>query len=115
MLSKEEREDILAQFEVKAKSVMSYSDGSHVHDETNPFGVHNHKDGEPMDGGHTHTPQNPGGEHAHGENKGMALITGAHYHDRLYQDGYHWHNESKAPELPMSKSDRLEMQSGEDD
>ena len=82
------------------------SGGSHLHDESNPLGIHSHFDDEAADGAHTHTPQNPGGEHAHGENKGMALIDGRHYHDDIWGDGYHSHDahlENNSGQIPISE------------
>ncbi len=63
--------------------------GLHIHDESNPLGLHRHKDGEPVDGGHTHTPENPEGVHAHGDLAGQPLVDGAHYHE---DGGVGWHN-----------------------
>lgn len=65
------------------------SHGYHVHDESNPLGLHRHYDGAPMDGAHTHTPQNPMGEHAHGDLSGMPLTDGAHYHKDGEMGGHH--------------------------
>lgn len=65
--------------------------GEHVHDESNPFGMHTHTSEDSMeDSAHIHTPQNPMGEHAHGPNKGMRLADGAHKHD-FGMLGEHFH------------------------
>jgi hypothetical protein len=113
MLSREEEQKILTAFEhnmksarIVGESVEYPSGGSHIHDDTNPLGIHKHFDSDDTDGAHTHTPQNPGGEHAHGENKGMALIDGPHYHEGFFGDGYHHHEkheEENSGQIPISK------------
>jgi hypothetical protein len=65
--------------------------GLHIHDESNPLGMHGHKQGDPSDGGHTHTPENPGGVHAHGELAGQAMTrhNGWHMHEDGGLGGHH--------------------------
>lgn len=83
------------------------SGGVHKHDENNPFGMHRHFLEDKIDGAHIHSPQNPGGEHFHGENKGMALIDGKHFHFHEY-DALGWHNHAEdedknAGQIPINK------------
>ena len=76
--------------------------GLHLHDESNPFGEHRHKPGEPVDGPHIHTPQNPGGVHLHGEQAGLPLTDGWHTHENGELGG-HSHNEPDAGKfIPVS-------------
>lgn len=58
--------------------------GDHIHDESNPLGLHTHVPGGAMGGGHTHGPDNPHGQHFHGENikqYGGKTLDGRHIHE----------------------------------
>ena len=122
MLSKQERDLILAEFAKNMKdarrakgAIIPEEDtlydgefpgyGLHKHDENNPFGTHRHHAGDDIDGAHVHSPQNPGGEHSHGPRAGMELIDGRHFHEH---DSLGWHHheehDNKNPgEIPIEK------------
>lgn len=58
--------------------------GDHIHDQSNPLGLHTHVPGGSMGGGHTHGPDNPHGQHFHGEEipqYGGRTLDGRHIHE----------------------------------
>lgn len=68
--------------------------GVHIHNESNPLGLHSHVPGGELSGGHNHGPQNPCGQHHHKRQAGeMADLDGDHKHGGVnYPDGKHDHH-----------------------
>lgn len=67
--------------ETEAEKSLYY--GDHIHDESNPLGLHTHIPGGTLGGGHTHGPDNPHGQHYHGEGPrqyGGRTLDGRHIH-----------------------------------
>lgn len=69
--------------------------GVHIHDESNPLGLHSHVIGGKLSGGHSHGPQNRFGSHHHRKQAIEMSITidGSHVHEhgRNHPDGEHEH------------------------
>jgi hypothetical protein len=68
--------------------------GNHVHNESNPMGLHSHVPGGSPGGGHSHGPQNRYGSHHHKSETPLYGITldGSHTHNGAnFPDGQHNH------------------------
>lgn len=57
--------------------------GVHIHNESNPLGLHTHIIGGKLGGGHSHGPQNRFGDHTHKIDKFLygTNLDGSHTHD----------------------------------
>jgi hypothetical protein len=64
---------------VSPEEEMAYY-GLHIHDESNPLGLHSHVMGGKPSGGHSHGPQNRFGSHTHKES-GYGIVDGSHTHE----------------------------------
>jgi hypothetical protein len=67
--------------------------GVHIHDESNPLGLHTHVPGGTPGGGHSHGPQNRLGVHHHRtDSPDMVQLDGPHTHEGCnFPDGGHNH------------------------
>ena len=89
----------------QGKAMDKQDPGFHVHDESNPFGLHSHYPGGPLGGAHTHGAQNMLGHHTHRYNKEELLqfkfaqpgimidLDGPHNHEANTPEGYPHHAE----------------------
>jgi len=71
--------------------------GTHMHTESNPFGLHTHVPGGTLEGGHTHSPSNRFGVHHHQSSADnpeqyAETLDGRHTHEGAnHPDGRHCH------------------------